>query len=112
MLEKYLRMQLGTGYCGTDEVLYFKLENQDQTELTPDDYEQYSEYAVDHNESFGYDLQDYVEKNFEDVDDDEIDEYYDDYVLNCTEHGYIEIVELDPEDDNSFSDGTLEDMLW
>lgn len=102
MLEKYLRMQLGTGYVGTDEVLYFKLADQDQTELTDDDYEQYSEYAVDHNESFGYDLQKYVEDNFEDVD--EIEEYYDEYVLNC--------VELDPEDNNSFSDGTLEDILW
>lgn len=110
MLEKYLRMQLGTGYCGTDEVLYFKLKNQDQTELTPDDYEQYSEYAVGHNESYGYDYQDWLERNV--CVGDEDGEYYDEYVLNCVEAGYIEIVELDPEDDNSFSDGTLEDMLW
>lgn len=104
MLEKYLRMQLGTGYCGTDEVLYFKLKNQDQTELTPDDYEEYAQYAVAHNESFGYDLQKYVEDNYLDVD--EIDEYWDEYVLDCTEHGYIEIVELDPEtNEYCFSDG-------
>lgn len=105
-------MQLGTGYCGTDEVSYFKLADQDQTELNDCDYERYADYAIDHNEHFGYDLPDYVERNYGDVDDEEIGEYWDEYVLNCVEAGYIEIVELDPEDDDSFSDGALEDMLW
>lgn len=112
MLEKYLRMQCGTGYCGTDEVSYFKLADQNQTELTGSDYERYTECALSHNESFGYDFQDYCDKNDVNADED-TGEYWDDYVLNCAEAGYIEIVELDPETDTDcFSDGCLETMLW
>ncbi len=111
MKQKYMRIELGTGYCGETSVEYYKLADQTQTELTDKDWEQYQEMALDHNETYGHEFLDYCDKNDLDPDD---DSYWDDYAAECSEHGYIEIVEADPddEDDSTFGDGFIGNWEW
>lgn len=109
MIQKYMRVELGTGYCGEDEVRYYLLRDQEQTELTETDYEMYEELAIGHNESYGHEYADYCDEYDADP---ETGELWDEYVCHCCECGSYEIVELDDEDEDAFADGTLDSWQW
>jgi len=113
MKEKYMRVELATGYCGETSVEYYKLADQNQVETTNEDWERYQAIALNHNEAYGHDFAEWCEEAGLDMEEDN-GEYWDEYVIECCEHGYIEIVIADPtdEDDSTFDDGTLEDMEW
>lgn len=89
---KVMKVGLGTGFCGCDTTEYYKLTNQEQTEILPEDWEPYAEMAVAHCENYGYDYQWYLEDN--DLYGDGYD-YYDNYECYCCEQGYIEIIEVE-----------------
>lgn len=113
MKEKYMRVELGTGYCGEDTVEYYRLADQIQTEPTNEDWEQYGEMALSHNESYGREFSDWCDDHEIDMEEDN-GEYWDEYVIHCAEQGCIEIVEGDPEDedDHTFDDGFIQDWEW
>jgi len=113
MKQKYMRVELGTGYCGEDSVQYYKLADQNQIEPTQQDWERYQEMALSHNETYGHEFADWCEEHDLDPDEDN-GEYWDEYCIECCEHGYIEIIEADSEDedDSTFDDGFLEDCEW
>lgn len=106
MMQKYLRIEFGTGYCGEDEVDYYLLQDQTQTELTAEDWERYQSEAIAHNESFGRDFADWCDENGLDPDEDDGTEW-DTYATECAEAGSMEIVEIDSEDSDAFADGHL-----
>lgn len=111
MKEKYMRVELGTEYCGETSVEYYKLADQNQTELTDADWERYQEMALDHNESFGHEYSDYCDENELDPED---GESWDAYAIECCEAGGIEIVEadLDNEINHTFNDGFIQNRKW
>ena len=106
-----MRVELGTGYCGEDTVEYYKLANQNQTEPTDGDYERYTEMAISHNESYGHEYADYCDENELDPED---GSYWDEYCLECCEHGCIEIIEVDLDDEinHTFNDGFIQNRKW
>jgi len=106
-----MRVELGTGYCGEDSVEYYKLADQNQTNITQEDWERYEEMALSHNESYGHEFADWCEENYIDPD---LADCWNEYVIECCDNGCIEIVEADPEDedDSTFDDGFLEDCEW
>ena len=112
MKEKYIRIELGTGFCGETSVEYRRLEDQTKTTLDKEDWDAYQELALSHAESYGRDWGWYCEDN--ELDPDEDIDSWDNYCIDICESGYIEIVEADPddEDDSTFCDGFLEDYEW
>lgn len=111
MKQKYMRVVLGTGYCGEESVEYYRLSDQTQTEPTKEDWDRYEEMALNHNESYGREYADWCDEHYVDPD---LSDCWDEYVVHCTENGCIEIVEADPEDedDSTFDDGFIEDCEW
>ena len=111
MKQKYMRVELGTGYCGETSIQYYKLEDQTKTGITKYDWDYLEQLAIEHNESYGRDYADYCDQRELDPED---DTYWDDYMIDCCENCYIEIVEADPEDedDSTFDDGFIENRTW
>ena len=91
----YLRIELGTGWVGEEEVRYYHIPA--GFDWTESDYKIFEQICLDHAESYGREYSDWCDENCCDPDS---DDYWTEYVSSVTDYCCWEIIE-----DPDMSDG-------